>query len=76
MDVVEYGDLIGSSDVRTAEQLFYLHEAKMRLKSIRITLNRGRCRAEPGALYHMHGELKMKASTGGGIIRAMSRALT
>lgn len=73
IDVVEYGPLAGSSDARTAEKLFFLREARMTLKSIRITLNRGKCRIEPGALYHMHGQLEMRTSTGGGIISAVAR---
>ncbi|WP_411840009.1 AIM24 family protein [Paracoccus sp. ME4] len=73
IEVVEYGPLAGSSDARTAEKLFFLREARMSLKSLRITLNRGRCRIEPGALYHMQGKLEMRTSTGGGLISAVAR---
>ena len=76
IEVVAYGDLAGSSDARTAEQLFFLREARMQLKSVRITLNKGKIRTEPGALYHMQGNLEMKASTGGGILRAAARRMT
>ncbi|MCW3782538.1 AIM24 family protein [Defluviimonas salinarum] len=76
IEVVEYGDLAGSSDARTAEQLFFLREAKMRLKSVRVTLNRGRVRTEPGSLYYMNGKLEIVASTGGGIVSALARRVT
>ncbi|MEP4190279.1 MAG: hypothetical protein ABJN51_04325, partial [Sneathiella sp.] len=52
LEVVEYGILAGSSDARTAEKLFFLRESGMKLKSVKITLNKGRARLEPGALYH------------------------
>ena len=49
IEVVDYGDLAGSSDARTAEQLFFLREARMRLKAIiqrvshRETIRFNRC---------------------------------
>ncbi|MEP3669207.1 MAG: AIM24 family protein [Roseibium sp.] len=76
LEVVEYGILAGSSDARTAEKLFFLRESGMKLKSVKITLNKGRARLEPGALYHMSGELEMVASTGGGIGSALKRKIT
>jgi uncharacterized protein (AIM24 family) len=76
LEVVDYGVLAGSSDARTAEKLFFLRESGMKLKSVRITLNKGRARVEPGALYHMSGNLEMVASTGGGIASALKRKMT
>lgn len=76
IEVVDYGILAGSSDARTAEKLFFLRESGMKLKSVRITLNKGKARLEPGALYHMEGNLKMTASTGGGIVSAVARKVT
>jgi uncharacterized protein (AIM24 family) len=71
--VLQHKELKGSSDVRSAEQLFFLTSAGMRLKMVQITLNKGRIRNEPGALYFMRGNLEMKSSTGGGIMRGLSR---
>jgi len=71
--ILQYKELKGSSDVRSAEQLFFLTSAGMRLKMVQITLNKGRIRNEPGALYFMRGNLEMKSSTGGGIMRGLSR---
>ncbi|MCA9773798.1 MAG: AIM24 family protein [Myxococcales bacterium] len=73
--ILQQKELKGSSDVRSAEQLFFLTSAGMRLKLVQITLNRGRIRNEPGALYFMRGRLEMVASTGGGIMRGLSRKL-
>ena len=42
---------------------------------VRITLNNSHARVEPGALYYMKGKLEMKASTGGGILKGLSRKL-
>lgn len=71
--ILQQKELKGSSDVRSAEQLFFLQSAGMRLKQVQITLNKGRIRNEPGALYFMKGNLEMKSSTGGGIMRGLSR---
>lgn len=75
VEILSYGVLGGSSDARTAERLFFLREARMRLKSVRINLNKGRCRIEPGALYHMAGKLSLKSSTAGGIMQAIGRSI-
>ncbi|PTX52481.1 uncharacterized protein (AIM24 family) [Gemmobacter caeni] len=71
--ILQQRELKGSSDVRSAEQLFFLTSAGMRLKTVQVTLNRGRIRNEPGALHYMHGRLEMSASTGGGIMRGLTR---
>jgi len=71
--ILQQKELKGSSDVRSAEQLFFLQSAGMRLKQVQITLNKGRIRNEPGALYFMKGNLEMKSSTGGGIMRGLTR---
>jgi uncharacterized protein (AIM24 family) len=73
-EVLQYPKLAGSSDVRAAEQLFYVGAAGMRLKLVRVTLRNGCLRNEPGTLYYMHGsDLEMKASTGGGVFKALKR---
>ena len=79
VEVLQYAQLAGSSDARSAQSLFFVTQAGMRLKKVRITLPsmKSKIRVEPGALYYMHGALEMKATTGGGLIRGLARkALT
>jgi len=76
VEVVQYSILRGSSDTRTAETLFFASQAGMRLKMVRITLKNSKIRVEPGALYYMKGDLEMKASTGGGILKGLARKVT
>jgi uncharacterized protein (AIM24 family) len=76
VEVVQYSILRGSSDARTAETLFFASQAGMRLKMVRITLKNSKIRVEPGALYYMKGDLEMKASTGGGILKGLARKVT
>jgi uncharacterized protein (AIM24 family) len=73
VEIVEYKQLVGSSDARAAERLFFVQQAGMTLKTVRITLNDSKVRIEPGALYYMEGDLEMKASTGGGILKGLTR---
>ena len=73
VEIIEYKQLVGSSDARAAERLFFVQQAGMTLKTVRITLNDSKVRIEPGALYYMQGDLEMKASTGGGILKGLTR---
>ena len=69
VEVIQYPVLRGSSDTRTAETLFFASHAGMRLKMVRITLKNSQVRLDPGALYDMKGDLEMKTSTGGGLLK-------
>lgn len=73
VEILQYQDLKGSADVRTAENLFFANQSGMRLKMVRITLKDSHVRIEPGALYFMKGRLEMKASTGGGLVKGLAR---
>ncbi len=73
IEVLEYEKLAGSSDARSAERLFFVQQAGMTLKKVRIRLEGSKLRVEPGALFYMHGDLEMKASTGGGIMKGLAR---
>ncbi len=75
-EILQFPQLAGSSDLRTAENLFYAGQSGMRLKLVRIILRDSHVRVEPGALYYMKGHLEMKASTGGGVFSSLSRKLT
>lgn len=76
IEVVAYTELKGSSDTRAAETLFFASQAGMRLKMVRIRLNDSKIRAEPGALYYMHGDLEIRTSTGGGLLKGLARKVT
>lgn len=73
VEIVQYPQLIGSADLRTAESLFYASQSGMHLKMVRIQLNGTNIRLEPGTLYFMKGDLEIKTSTGGGIVKGLAR---
>lgn len=72
-EVLQQKELNGSSDIRSAESLFFIASTGMRMKMVRVRMNKGKIRNEPGSLYFMNGDLEMKASTGGGLIRGLTR---
>jgi uncharacterized protein (AIM24 family) len=76
VEVVQFQQLRGSADVRTAETLYFANQSGMRLKMVRIRLAGTHVRVEPGALYFMKGHLEMKASTGGGLMAGLARKMT
>lgn len=75
VEVLQFPRLAGSSDLRTAQNLFYAEQAGMRLKMVRITLRNSHARVEPGAMYFMKGHLEVRASTGGGLLAGLSRKI-
>jgi uncharacterized protein (AIM24 family) len=75
VEVVQFRQLRGSADVRTAENLYYANQSGMRLKMVRIRLAGSHVRVEPGAVYYMKGRLEMKASTGGGLMAGLARKM-
>jgi uncharacterized protein (TIGR00266 family) len=75
VEVLQFAELHGSADLRTAENLYYASQSGMRLKMVRIILDRSHVRVEPGGLYYMKGHLEMKASTGGGLFKGLSRRM-
>ncbi len=76
VEVLSYKVLKGSSDPKTAETLFFASQTGLNLKMVRITINNSSLRVEPGALYYMKGDLEIKASTGGGILKGLARKVT
>jgi len=76
VEIVQYPQLSGASNVAAARNLYYAERSGMRLKMVRIRLKNQHVRVEPGALYFMKGHLQMKASTGGGVFKAVSRKLS
>ncbi|MBN2853105.1 MAG: AIM24 family protein [Clostridia bacterium] len=75
VEVLSFDQLRGSSDIRTAEKLFYAQNTGMTLKMVKISLIKSSVRVEPGALYYMKGDLEMKASTGGGVFKGLKRKM-
>ena len=75
VEVLAFDQLKGSSDIRTAEKLFYAQNTGMTLKMVKITLLNSKVRVEPGALYYMKGDLEIKASTGGGLFKGLKRKM-
>ena len=73
VEVLQFPHLAGSADLRVAHNLFYASQSGMRLKMIRVTLDNSHARIEPGALYFMKGNLEMKASSGGGVMKGLTR---
>jgi len=73
VEIIQYPLLKGSSDIRTAENLYFANQSGMHLKMVRVRLNNSNIRVEPGALYFMKGRLEMKASTGGGLMKGLAR---
>ena len=73
VEVLQFSELNGSTDVSVANTLYFASNSGMRLKMIRITLYNSFARIEPGSLYFMKGNLENKTSTGGGILKGLGR---
>lgn len=76
VQVTSIDQLKGSADPRNAQMMYFTSNSGMKLKFVRIILNETKVRVEPGALYYMNGNLEMKASTGGGIVKGLFRKAT
>lgn len=75
VELLEYPELKGSADIRASQNLYYARQSGMRLKLVRLRLNNSHARVEPGALYYMKGDLEMKASSGGGLMKGLKRKM-
>jgi uncharacterized protein (TIGR00266 family) len=75
VEILEYEELKGASDVRAAENLYFARQSGMALRMVRIKLSNSHIRVEPGALYYMKGDLEMKASSGGGLLKGLKRKM-
>ena len=63
--VLEYDQLKGGSDVKTAFMLSYMREANIKLRQLRIVLSGGGVFTEPNALSFMRGPIEVSTNTGG-----------
>ena len=75
VEILEYPELKGSADIRASENLYYARQSGMTLKLVRLRLDNSHARVEPGALYYMKGNLEMKASSGGGLMKGLKRKM-
>lgn len=63
--VLEYDDLKGGSNVKTAFMLSYMREANIKLRQLRIVLSGGGVFTEANALSFMRGPIEVSTNTGG-----------
>lgn len=78
-EILEYNELNGASNVSNAMNLFFLNQAGLKLKQVRITLNNSTVKTEAGALYYYKGKIEAKSNMGGvgGLFKkAVSGAMT
>lgn len=64
-EVLEYDYLKGSRDIGSAVGLFYMKEAHIKLKQVRILLNNSSVKLEAGALHFLKGNIEMDSKMGG-----------
>ncbi len=77
--VLEYDDLLGSSDLSSAFMLSYMRSANIRLRQVKIVLRSSSVFVESGALSFMRGNLEASSNVGspGGLIKKfISSSLT
>ncbi len=75
IEILSVKSLAGSSNISLAQDLFFAKEVDLSLKLVRITLQGSSIRLEPGSLYYMHGDLEIVASSGGGVLKGLSRKM-
>lgn len=63
--VLEYEDLKGSSDLRTAYMLSYMRNANIKLRQLRLVIHDAGVYVENGALSYMRGPIEISSNTGG-----------
>lgn len=63
--VLEYDDLLGSSDLSSAFMLSYMRSANIRLRQVKVVLRSSSVFVESGALSYMRGNLEASSNVGG-----------
>ncbi|WP_422923002.1 AIM24 family protein [Singulisphaera sp. PoT] len=73
VEILAYPKLGGAKDAQTAATVYFANEAGIKLKQVRISLNKGEAIVESGALHFMAGRLQMESKIGGvsGLGKAM-----
>lgn len=64
-EILEYKELNGAQSISTAQGLFFINQAGLKLKQVRITLNNDSIKTEAGALYYYKGNIEAKSNMGG-----------
>jgi uncharacterized protein (AIM24 family) len=64
-EILEYKNLNGSKNVGSATMLYFMKEANIKLKQIKINLNNGAVKLEAGALSFLRGSIEMENKAGG-----------
>ena len=65
IEIIEYKSLKGSKDQNLAENLFYIQNAGMSLKQVKITLDNSGLLTETGTLHFHKGNITAESKTGG-----------
>lgn len=65
--ILEYDDLLGSSDLSSAFMLSYMRSANIKLRQVKIVLRSSTAFVESGALSYMRGNLEISSNTGGAV---------
>lgn len=64
-EILEYNELNGANSVGTAMNLFFLNQAGLKLRQVKITLNNSTVKTEAGALYYYKGKINVQSNIGG-----------
>ncbi|GAB7024562.1 AIM24 family protein [Salidesulfovibrio brasiliensis] len=72
-EVLELQELKAYWNTSAAERLYFANKTGMKAKMVRIRIENSKIRLEPGALYFMQGNLEMKTSSGGGMMKGLLR---
>lgn len=76
IEIIELTELKGAKNGYTAQQLFFMKEAGVTLKFVRIKLNGGKATTESGALYYSKGNIQNNVDIGGigGVAKKMFKS--
>lgn len=64
-EILEYKNLNGSKNIESAAMLYFMKEAHIKLRQVRINLNNGAVKLESGALSFLRGSIEMENKAGG-----------
>ena len=63
--ILEYDELEGATEVKSAVSLHYMKKSGMKLRQVRIILDDSAIRIEAGALSYLKGDVSIKSDIGG-----------
>ena len=59
IDILQYNELLGNTDIADAYNLYYMQKANIRPKQIIVYLNNSGIKIEPGAMSYFKGNIEM-----------------